>query len=67
MAKKVPEDIVFAQLCWKCKRSTNVNMCPWVRNGTPVPGWKATPTYIKSNDGFEESYAIRECPLFVKE
>lgn len=67
MANKIPDEIVFAQPCWKCKRSTSGNLCPWVRNGTPVPGWKATPTYIKSNDGFEYSYMIHECPLFIKE
>ena len=67
MANKVPDEIVYAQPCWKCSKATDGRQCPWVWNGTPVPDWKAIPTYIKSNDGFEHSYAILECPLFDKE
>lgn len=67
MANKVPDEVVWAQLCWHCACATNGNLCSWARDGTPVEGWRAEPTYIKSNDGFEHSYAVRECPLFVKE
>lgn len=67
MANKIPDDVVYAQLCWRCARATSGLLCPWVRDGSPVDGWRAEPTYIKSNDNFEHSYAIRECPLFIKE
>lgn len=49
--------------------------CPWSIRYEPVPGWDATPTRIAnqrgsarfSQDGYMDSYAIRDCPLYKAE
>ena len=56
------------QLCWKCARATNGNLCPWVKNFIPVPGWEAEPTtiYTTSHQGDAiDSYRITKCPLYT--
>ena len=58
-------------LCWGCK-NTNAYACPWFSDkGKPVPGWKATPTYVimhsyngKKAYAPQRSYIVHECPLF---
>ena len=49
-------------LCWDCKNCTNPEVCPWVRDYTPVPGWKAKPNILRDYD----SYLVIECPLFKR-
>lgn len=65
-------------LCWECSRSGNE--CSWLRDFTPVKGWKATRyDYItiykktmknvkRTGKGYciTDSYIVEECPLFVK-
>ena len=53
-----------ATLCWKCGNSTNGNICPWVRNYTPVKGWEAKPHKIHFNNVTVDSYHVKKCPLF---
>lgn len=50
-------------LCWDCKNSTKPDICPWVRDFTPVPGWTAEKTEIRN---LGESYLVKECPLFKR-
>ena len=51
-------------LCWKCKKSTGCDNCPWVNEFTPVEGWAAEATKIKVWYGYEDSFKVLECPLF---
>ena len=53
-----------AQLCWHCANSTNGNICPWVKDYTPVKGWEAKPAKIYFNNVVVDSYHITKCPLF---
>lgn len=51
-------------ICWYCKKA--YGHCSW-SNGTftPVPGWDATYSPIKSSPtGFEDSYIVHACPLY---
>lgn len=45
-------------LCWQCKNSTNENLCPWVKNFTPVRGWDAEKGI---NEG---TFHVKHCPLY---
>lgn len=50
-------------ICWFCKGG-----CSWERSFTPVNGWDAEPTILyKDSKNYDEqqSYIVRECPLFV--
>lgn len=53
-------------ICWDCQ---NYSRCSWSR-GTPVKGWKATPTKYKDvygggNDAIiVRSFLVEECPHF---
>ena len=49
-------------LCWDCKNCTSPDVCPWVRDFTPVPGWKAKLNSFREYD----SYLVIECPLFKR-
>jgi hypothetical protein len=56
-------------LCWKCKKATASDNCPWANDFIPVEGWDAEETVlvIRSTRGYERkdtSYIVRECPLF---
>ncbi|MBO5909353.1 MAG: hypothetical protein J6Q67_06230 [Clostridia bacterium] len=54
-------------LCWTCANATNGNLCPWVKNFTPVEGWVAEPKKIFFNNVTIDSYYITECPLYRKD
>ena len=49
-------------LCWDCKK--NAGRCSWSKNFTPIKGWKAIPTKIKSDAKETDSYDVYECPEF---
>lgn len=61
------------QLCWTCAKSTNGNLCPWVRDYSPVPGWDATPithylyTDKTGNEYYENTYSVHACPLYLND
>lgn len=51
-------------LCWSCARS--IGKCPWSRDLTPVPGWKAKTREITLKNGEKSvSYFVIKCPLFT--
>ena len=54
-------------LCWLCANATDGNLCPWVKDFTPVEGWEAEPRKIFSNNVTIQSYNITKCPLFRKD
>lgn len=53
-------------LCWRCKKSTNMNLCTWANpdNPQPVEGWEAKPYRLRIGDEIEMSYEVIECPNF---
>ena len=51
-------------LCWDCRNCTKPEICPWVRDYTPVPGWEARKTEIRT---LGESYLVIDCPLFKRD
>ena len=51
-------------ICWDCANATNGNLCPWVKDYTPVEGWDAIPKRIKFNDIITDSYIVMACPNF---
>lgn len=53
-------------LCFDCGNATNPDVCPWVRDGTPVQGWTAKPTVIGRSYKFD-SYRVEGCPLFWRD
>ena len=55
-------------LCWNCEHATHPDVCPWVEDFTPVPGWTATPT-VCMGDSVQpyESYLVTACPLFKRD
>lgn len=55
-------------LCWECKWATGLDgVCPWAKDGTPVDGWKAKKTKIKSATELRtNSFKVIECPLFCE-
>lgn len=62
------------QLCWTCAKATNGELCPWVKDYTPVPNWTAEPvthylyTDPKSKKEFyEDTYSISKCPLYLND
>ena len=54
-------------ICWDYKNSVKPGVCPWARNFTPVPGWKAKPTTIRGFGCTIETYNVTECPLFDRD
>lgn len=57
------------QLCWDCKNAC-ANSCCWMRDYTPVPGWKAQVVARKKSDQgayLGQSFFIKSCPNFVKD
>lgn len=52
-------------LCWDCRNCTKPEVCPWVRNFTPVTGWEATPTVVGKHYPMD-SYLVTSCPLFER-
>lgn len=51
-------------ICWNCAKACG--KCPWSDGSfTPVDGWIATPTKIKFGCKIENSYLVKNCPLFV--
>lgn len=51
------------QLCWTCQNACGG--CSWSASLTPVEGWTATPSTIKSAKSKEvPTYHIDECPLY---
>lgn len=54
-------------LCWDCRNATNPWVCPWVRNGTPVKGWAANQTVIKTGKVITDTFKVLECPLFKRD
>jgi len=50
-------------ICWDCRNATG--KCSWSKDFTPVAGWVAEPTVIRSNYGTGiQSYIVKRCPLF---
>lgn len=56
-----------ATLCWDCANAVEPEICPWVGSGSPVPGWVAEKTYIRSNTVTPESYRVISCHLFDRD
>lgn len=54
-------------LCWDCANATDQAKCPWVNNGTPVPGWEATPTHHPHWWQPYDSFCVTKCPLFIRD
>lgn len=52
-------------ICWSCANATNGNKCKWVKNFTPIEGWKAIKKNIAYSNGDGETYEIRYCPNYV--
>ena len=50
-------------LCWDCENCTKPNVCSWVRDFTPVDGWRAKKTRLGGAYPMD-SYLVIECPLF---
>lgn len=53
-------------LCWNCRKATDQELCPWVNDFTPVPGWKAEETHHTGVFAFD-SFRVIECPLFERD
>lgn len=66
--KRKPPPADGGTLCWACARAAGPRMCCWALEFTPVPGWEAERTLIKT--GGEDtrqlapSYLVRACPLY---
>lgn len=56
-----------ATLCWDCANAVEPEICPWVGSGSPVPGWEAERTHIRSNTVMPDSYRVTSCPLFERD
>ena len=54
-------------LCWNCRNATNPDVCPWVRDFTPVKGWKAESNMVGRKPYIYESFLVKECPLFKRD
>ena len=57
----------IATLCWSCARATG--HCSWSDGSfTPVPGWKAIKTVIRSDPNKKQnamdSFLVLDCPLY---
>lgn len=53
-------------LCWSCKCSGKE--CSWLKDFTPVKGWKAKKfNYTLDDDSIVDSYIVIKCPLYRKE
>lgn len=60
-------------LCWDCAKACAG--CPWSQyHPRTVKGWVATPTKVKpcssdskKGEGYDNSYIVRSCPLFVRD
>ena len=60
-------------LCWNCQRATG--LCSWSEKFIPVEGWVADRNDIRIEvqnqytraTKYDESYFVRECPLFVRD
>ena len=52
-------------LCWMCRRP-GTGTCSWDKSLTPVEGWTATSTKLRSCREGEDigSYQVEACPLF---
>lgn len=50
-------------LCWNCKNACGG--CSWSRSFTPVEGWNARETTLKSADGNIQSFFVTDCPEFI--
>lgn len=58
------------QLCWSCRRTccAGDKQCPWAFDGTPVEGWKATPSVVHEYSGDDiKSYKIEACPMYLED
>lgn len=54
------------QLCWDCKNA--IGGCSWSDKGEPVDGWDATFDTLRNHNGiYKNTYAVFDCPLFVKD
>jgi hypothetical protein len=56
-------------LCWDCENAVEPEICPWVNDGSPVPGWCAVRTKIHSHrtPPNDASYCVIHCPLFKRD
>lgn len=52
-------------LCWDCQNACG--KCSWSKDLTPVDGWNAKPTKIKSHGAYDDSYLVIECPEFIRD
>ena len=55
-------------ICWSCKNACG--KCSWSSNFTPIDGWVAKPTKIKTDyatDGSIISYIVLDCPQYNKD
>ena len=70
---KVPRCTPNSQLCWSCAKATDGELCPWVKDFTPVKDWTASPTkrllYTRENEEevWEDTYIITQCPLYLND
>lgn len=58
------------QLCWSCRRTccAGEKQCPWAFDGTPVEGWKATPSVVHEYSGEDiKSYKVEACPMYLED
>lgn len=51
-------------ICWDCEKCGGG--CSWSHDLTPVEGWKTKEDYTLFHGQREESYIVKECPLFEK-
>lgn len=56
-----------ATICWDCANAVEPEICQWVGSGSPVPGWEAERTHIRSNTVMPDSYRVTSCPLFERD
>ena len=59
------------QPCWTCQRATGKEVdniaCPWCRDFLPVDNWVAEISFSTDPKGYDFSYDIKSCPLYIKD
>ena len=52
-------------ICWDCMNANG--RCSWSQRLEPVKGWTAEPTIIRYAGKIDSSYAVKACPMFIKD